>query len=173
VVSTWDWPRVSGKSASLRSRIRGGHVICVVEILPAAQFLTLRLCPSTSTKIGCVDLDGPGHAPPYLCVSPNTMTVYLLMLLTQLCLWGVTRHLKYPRWVGVILFLLNFLGWLLILKYSEYPSGNGLDEFIVAITVTILGFGCLIWVTASGIVENITGKKFKFWNILQVLGMFS
>ena len=67
----------------------------------------------------------------------------------------------------------NFFGWLLILKYSEYPSGNGLGEFMAAIIVTILGFGCLIWVTASGIVESITGKKFKFWNILQILEMFA
>ena len=55
--------------ASLRSRIRGGHTICEVEISPAAQFLTLRLVLSVATEDICDDLDGPGHAPPYLCVS--------------------------------------------------------------------------------------------------------
>ena len=73
LVATWDWPRVSGKLASLRSRIRGGLTNCEVEICPAAQFLTLRLVTSVSTEGVCVDLDGPGHAPPYLCVSHHFM----------------------------------------------------------------------------------------------------
>ena len=85
MVSTWDWLRVSDKWASLRSRIRGGHAICEVEIIPAAQFLTLRLDISVATKAICVDLDGPGHAPPYLCVS-------------DIC--------PYTQLIG-----LNYLGW--------------------------------------------------------------
>ena len=40
----------------------------VVEMIPAAQFLTLRLTLADSTDVSRVDLDGPGHAPPYLCV---------------------------------------------------------------------------------------------------------
>ena len=32
--------------------------------------MTLRLVISVTTEIVCVDLDGPGHAPPYLCVRP-------------------------------------------------------------------------------------------------------
>ena len=61
--------------ASLRSRIRGGLTNCEVGIFPAAQFLTLRLVISVATKVFCVDLDGPGHAPPYLCVSAK-LTLY-------------------------------------------------------------------------------------------------
>ena len=68
---------------SLRSRIRGGLIICEVGILPAAQFLTLRLVVSIATKDVCVDLDGPGHAPPYLCVrlKPVTESFYESMRL--------------------------------------------------------------------------------------------
>ena len=73
MTSTREWPRVSGKLASLRSRIRGGLTNCEVEIFPAAQFLTLRLVISVATEDICVDLDGPGHAPPYLCVRHKFM----------------------------------------------------------------------------------------------------
>ncbi len=38
----------------------------MVEMLPAAQFLTLRLTQTGSTKNGGDDLDGPGHAPTLL-----------------------------------------------------------------------------------------------------------
>ena len=72
MVSAWDWPRVPDKMASLRSRIRGGRTICEVEILRAAQFLTLRLVLSGATEMSSVDSGGPGHAPPYLCVGPLT-----------------------------------------------------------------------------------------------------
>ena len=99
LVTTWDWPRVSGKLASLRSRIRGGLAICEVDMLTAAQFLTLRLVISIATEAICVDLDGPGHAPPYLCVSDDIMIVaqrilfYLSLVLSgyALIVSGVER----------------------------------------------------------------------------------
>ena len=51
-----------------------------MEILPAAQFLTLRLIQSAATEVICVDLDGPGHAPPYLCVRRRIMKYVLVVL---------------------------------------------------------------------------------------------
>ena len=84
LVATWDSPRVSGKLASLRSRIRGGLTNCEVVIVPAAQFLTLRLVTSIATERICVDLDGPGHAPPYLCVSVPLMRRKVTITLASL-----------------------------------------------------------------------------------------
>ena len=79
--------------ASLRSRIRGGLTICEVEALPAAQFLTLRLVSSVATEDICVDLDGPGHAPPYLCVSRmkrfTIVVVSIILLIIGLSAYSI------------------------------------------------------------------------------------
>ena len=69
--STWGCHHVPGKWVSLRSRIRGDQDYLSVIIGTAAQFLTLRLVPIGSTHKGCVDSDGPGHAPRYLDVRPK------------------------------------------------------------------------------------------------------
>jgi len=89
--------------ASLRSRIRGGLTICEVENLPAAQFLTLRLATSVATEVVYVDLDGPGHAPPYLCVRPSIVMklkvivaiVCLLVLIAYLSVYAFVRNKQY------------------------------------------------------------------------------
>ena len=145
--STWDWPRAPDSVASLRSRIRGGHTICKVEILPAAQFLTLRLVTSVATEGACIDLDGPGHAPPYLCVrlllgmKPNEREYR-----RNGAIWRIIRHfIDLPYFVSMITAGIAII-WLPIRVLTEIVKGSGQWKSAIAVGSILVAIAVIIYI---------------------------
>jgi len=122
LVATDNLPRVPGKWASLRSRIRGGHDYLTVRVATAAQFLTLRLMPIGSTHMGCDDSDGPGHAPRYLDVRTIVRNPELIMkTMTTVMKWSLSIVA-----IGTMLYFLLF-GFIAGLYCNRYNHGGAVE----------------------------------------------
>ena len=67
----------------------------MVEMVPAAQFLTLRLTLASSTEMGGDDLDGPGHAPTLLlCWAIYLSAILKFIILTVVIDCGLGQQAR-------------------------------------------------------------------------------